>query len=118
MGKDVRTRLGSRLKECRRSRRFTQEQLAERAGLSYKFIGEVERGLANPTVDTLTRLAEALDLDVADLFGQPDAWKPMELYGLSARDVQTVREAAKSLGTVVGRLEDVTYRRRRSRSRS
>ena len=120
MAKEVRTRLGARLREWRRLRRFTQEQLAERAGLSYKFIGEIERGRGNPTVDTLFRLSQALDLDVVDLLGPADSVRPTEIYGLSAREVQLVREAAQSLDDVVEHLESTTYagRRRRSRQRS
>jgi len=48
---------------------MSQERLAARAGLSYKFVGEVERGSGNPTVDTLAALAGALETDIADLFG-------------------------------------------------
>lgn len=117
MAKEVRARLGTRLREWRRARRLTQEQLAERAGLSYKFIGEIERGRGNPTVDTLFRLSQALDLDVVDLFGSADSWKPMEVYGVSAREVQMMREAARSLGDVVEHLESATYGRRRRRFR-
>lgn len=115
---EVRRRLGVRLKHWRRNQNLTQEELGERAGLSYKFIGEVERGNGNPTVDTLSKLSSALDIDVAELFGSAGSWNPSELYGLSRKDVQMVREAAKSLGNVAERLEGVTYRRHRSRSRT
>lgn len=112
MAKDVRRRLGTKLKEWRKIRRLTQEQLAERAGLSYKFIGEIERGRGNPTIDTLSNLSQALALDITDLFGAGDSWNPLETYGLSARDVQMVREAARSLDVVVERLEPTRRRRR------
>ena len=113
MAKDARTRLGTRLKQWRQARRLTQEQLAEAAGLSYKFIGEIERGRGNPSVDTLSRLSQALDLDIVELFGPVESWKPMAVHGLSARDAQMVREAARSLGDVVEHLESAPYRRRR-----
>ncbi|MBI4378760.1 MAG: helix-turn-helix domain-containing protein [Nitrospinae bacterium] len=37
----------------RKSRGFTQEELGEKAGLSYKFIGELERGEENVSLDSL-----------------------------------------------------------------
>jgi len=39
---------------------LTQEQLAEKAGLSYKYVGEVERGQENISLDALVRIANAL----------------------------------------------------------
>jgi len=64
---ELRKLVGSRIRELRRARGLTQESLGERAGLSYKFIGEVERGMANPTLDTLAGIATALDVDVPEL---------------------------------------------------
>ena len=64
---EVRARFGAALREWRVRRQLTQEQLAERSGLSYKFIGEVERGRGNPTLATMAKLARALDVGLAVL---------------------------------------------------
>jgi transcriptional regulator with XRE-family HTH domain len=87
-------RLGTRLRALRRARGLTQEQLAERAGLSYKFLGEIERGQGNPTLETLVALAGALDLDVVDLLGpaEPRATPP-DVYTIPSRQLARVREA-------------------------
>ena len=69
----LRARVGGRVKGFRRLKGWSQEQLGERAGLSYKFIGEIERGAGNPTIDTLHAIAVALDVDITDLFGPPNA---------------------------------------------
>lgn len=61
---DPRAILGRRLRALRRLRGATQEALAERAGLSAKFVGLIERGAANPSLDALARLALALGLDL------------------------------------------------------
>ena len=66
---DVHRRLGANVRDLRVRRRLTQEQLGERAGLSYKFIGEVERGVTNPSIESVAAIAKALDADIADLFG-------------------------------------------------
>lgn len=117
MARDDRVRVGLRLKGWRKIRELTQEALAERAGLSYKFIGEIERGRGNPTIDTLSKLAHALDVDLGDLFGGAGAPLPVDTYELSVNEVQTVREAARSLEDVVERWEAMQGRRRRPRKR-
>ena len=93
---DLRGRVGARVKQLRKARRLTQEQLAERAGLSYKFIGEVERGRGNPTLTTLAAMSDALGIGLVDLLGI-DPERPR----LSPRQVTQVREALESLETLV-----------------
>lgn len=89
-----RARLGARLRALRRARGLTQERLAERAGLSYKFVGEIERGQGNPTLETLVALAEALDVDVADLFEPAESRpQPPDVYTIPSGQLARVREA-------------------------
>ena len=58
---------GELLKRYRTAGRLTQEELAERAGLSARGIQDLERGLRrSPHSDTTRRLAEALRLGVAE----------------------------------------------------
>ena len=92
----LREQVGARLKQLRQGRRLTQEQLAERAGLSYKFVGEVERGKGNPTLTTLAALSEALGVGLIDLLGL-ESEKPK----LTARQASQVRDALASLETLV-----------------
>ncbi len=92
-------RLGSRLKQLRQERRLTQEALAEAAGLSYKFIGEIERGSGNPTVTTLSALAGALEIEVSDLFASAQGLS----RHVSAHDISMVREALDSIETFLNR---------------
>ncbi len=66
-------RLGARVKHLRRERRLTQEELAERASLTSKFVGEVERAESNPSAASLARMAGALSVSMGDLFeADPD----------------------------------------------
>lgn len=93
---DLRGRMGARVRQLRHARRLTQEQLAERAGLSYKFLGEVERGRGNPTLTTLAALSDALGIRLVDLLAlEPD--RPR----LSPRQASQVREALASLEALV-----------------
>jgi transcriptional regulator with XRE-family HTH domain len=51
----------------RKQRKLSQEALAERAGSSSKFVSQIERGQANPSLGYLHRLSEALGLELWDL---------------------------------------------------
>lgn len=59
---ESRIALGKRIQLLRRRAGLTQEQLAERTGLSLKHLGELERGRANPTFSSLENLASSLDV--------------------------------------------------------
>ena len=51
----------------RKERRLSQESLGQRAGLSGKFVGEVERGEKSISVDSLYRIAVALEMPLSEL---------------------------------------------------
>jgi transcriptional regulator with XRE-family HTH domain len=100
----------------RHHRRLSQEGLAERSGLSYKFIGEIERGVANPTVVTLARLAAALDVDVAELLGaRPSTQGGETLYTISEDHLHAVREALAAVETVIAEVAPPMLTRTRKR---
>lgn len=100
---DIRARFGSAVRTTRTHQHLTQEALAERCGLSQKFIGEIERGVANPTIETVSQIAAALAVEIGELFGTAPV--PHEdHYRISRRDLQVVREAADSLDTVMQRF--------------
>lgn len=61
-------RFGKRLRQLRRQKDLTQEQLAEVTGLSVDSISNIERGINAPSFQTLERLAKALSVSVAELF--------------------------------------------------
>ncbi|MGE7271989.1 helix-turn-helix domain-containing protein [Brevibacillus panacihumi] len=60
--------IGERIREVRKIRGLTQEQLGERAGIHYSYIGGTERGERNISLDTLDRIIHALNLSPADFF--------------------------------------------------
>lgn len=109
---EVRAQLGERVRELRVAHRATQEQLAERAGLSYKFIGEIERGKANPTIDTLWRLAKALRVEVHELLLFPGRESgTYAVYSMGLHEISMVREALQSADSLLDRY--VVRRNRR-----
>lgn len=66
---ELRTLVGKRIQAFRRHLDLTQDQLAEKAGLSLKHLGEIERGRGNPTLTSLENLAAALNVSIVQLFG-------------------------------------------------
>lgn len=66
--KDLRRKLGARLKEIRKARGLTQESLAEKVDLTPQYLSRLEAGHQSPSVETVARLAEALDLELCELF--------------------------------------------------
>ena len=64
---ELNSKICLRIKFERIKRSLSQEQLAEIADLNRNTIGNIERGLASPTVDTLEKLAKAFNMNVLDL---------------------------------------------------
>jgi transcriptional regulator with XRE-family HTH domain len=58
------------LKEERLKRKLSLSALAVRAGLSYQIISYVERRMRTPNLDTLLRIADALEIEPADVLRQ------------------------------------------------
>lgn len=67
----VRAELCLRIAELREERQLTQAQLAERAGLSLRYVQTLEAGEGNCTLEALVAVAGGLDSHVRELFVQP-----------------------------------------------
>jgi transcriptional regulator with XRE-family HTH domain len=66
-------KLGLSLRHAREARELTQEKLAEKAGLDPTYISGIERGLRNPGIKNVARLAKALGLSTSELCKGVDA---------------------------------------------
>lgn len=64
---DLQRTMGAIIRRARQERSVTLKGLAERAGLSVVYLGEIERGKKYPSAPVLERLAAALDLALSDL---------------------------------------------------
>ena len=62
--------VGQNIRAYRKQARLSQEKLAERADLHHNYIGELERGEKAATVDTLLKIARALNVRVRDLVNE------------------------------------------------
>ena len=73
-GSTTESPLGSRVRARRQRRGWTLKDLAHHTSLSVPYLSDIERGNTNPTLETLTTLAAALEATVTDLLGdQPTA---------------------------------------------
>jgi transcriptional regulator with XRE-family HTH domain len=72
---DVRRRVGLNVKNVRKERGLSQEGLAFECGLHRTYVSGVERGIRNPTVVVLEKIAEALKVPAGRLLDEP-ARKP------------------------------------------
>ena len=61
------------LKRRRTAKKLSKEGLAQRAALHQTYVGLLERGLRNPTIDTANSLAEALGLSLSDMIAEAEA---------------------------------------------
>lgn len=64
---DIRLKFGKRLRKLREERGYTQESLADKAGMHFTYIGQIERGLRNPSLVNLYKLAKTLRVRSGDL---------------------------------------------------
>jgi len=61
--------LSERLKEVRKSKKMTQQELAEKAGLHLTYVGHLELGKYHPTVYVMWKISKALGVSIDELAG-------------------------------------------------
>lgn len=65
-------RLGNRIRFLRKEKGMSQEQLGELSGLHTNYVGQVERGEKNVTVESLEKICRGLGVSMEDLFRHID----------------------------------------------
>ena len=88
--------LGSRIRDERLRFALSQMELAELSSMHFTNLGKIERGQANPSLDTIVRIAAALNLNPAVLVeGMSTELLPDEAHGVTAADLVRAREAQR-----------------------
>ena len=59
---------GRRIQEIRKQKKLSQEQVAEKAGISSNYLSRIECGKENPTLDMLIKLGNALKVEMWEMF--------------------------------------------------
>lgn len=97
---------GQRIRNARQNAGMTQAQLAEKLGIPYQSIGQWERDIRNPKLDTLRRIAGALNITIQKLMGIPswvdekNIWETIDTLDQSGMTQNEIEE-------YLDQLEDV-----------
>ena len=70
MPSDPRVPFGLRVRKLRKQKRLTLETVSELSGLHATYLGEIERGIRNPALVSIVKIARGLNVTPARLFGK------------------------------------------------
>lgn len=99
--------LGRRIRALRRSQDLTQEQLGEKAGINYKYLGAIERGEKNISIESLEKISSALGVAPVDLLEVEHQEENAKVLRkqiaslLDGADVPTLQTAYRALKAVL-----------------
>ena len=65
---DLYTKLGGKIKDLRKKLNYTQSHLAVLVGVDPKYISRLETGTSSPSLNVISKLSEALNADISELF--------------------------------------------------
>jgi transcriptional regulator with XRE-family HTH domain len=94
--KEPQITFGRTLSGIRKLKRLTQGKLSERAGKAAVYISAVETGRINPTLDTILCIAEALEIEPADIFSLAFSSESKEIKTLKKEFDQVIRKLDKT----------------------
>jgi len=86
---DIKRLVGQRVRALRKEKGLTQEELGWRAELHYTYIGAVERGEKNCSIESLDKIVKALNVTIHDFF----ASFPLDLISSSSRLAGSERQS-------------------------
>ena len=103
---EIKELIGARIKSIRDAKGMTQERLAEVMDINSKYLSNIERGKENPTLDMLIKLANALEVEMWEMFDFGHEVSRKELREdmgrfLKELDEEKLRMAVKLLRAVV-----------------
>ena len=73
--------LGNRLSSLRKRKKMTLDDLSAKSGVSKSILSQIERDLSNPTVTTISRIAEALGEKLSDFFSKIEVGEENSIEG-------------------------------------
>lgn len=80
-------KIGNRIKEIRQIRKLSQDDLGKLIGVSKQAVSMYERGERSPDIDTLTKIAEVLNVDINTLIGKKGAVIKIPVLGKVAAGI-------------------------------
>ena len=98
---DIKRLVGLRIKELRRHKILSQEKLAEVMGISPKYLSNIERGKENPTLDMFIKIADALNIEVSEIFDYSHERSVKELRRLI---VDSIKDSSEDKVKLLARI--------------
>lgn len=98
--------VGKQIRHYRRMKFLSQEELALRASLNPAYFGQVERGLKCPTIDTLYRIAKAMEVPLIDLLHVSSTVQSTDVYSDRLKELLAQIPIDKQ-GQIVDILESI-----------
>lgn len=93
--KDIQKSLGQKLRAIRKAKGLTQEQVADKGGMNFKYYGAIERGEINVTMKTVSNLARILNVRMGDLFAFDLSAQDKDKAEVIARMAQLMKKGSK-----------------------
>lgn len=98
--------IGLRIKELRKNKGLSQEELAEKADTSPNYLSRMERGTENPTLEMLIKLSRSLGVEMWELFdfgheGSQKEVKESLMQFIKEADEEKIRLTAKIMRAVL-----------------
>ena len=97
---DIKAQLGARIKELRKSKNITQEELVEVIGSDTNNLSRIENGKKFMSADKLVKIANALNVDIKELFD----------FGHILSDEELKTEIIKSINTLSSKQLKYIYK--------
>ncbi len=88
---DVKT-IGARIRQLREASGYSLRQLSSRSGIALSFLSKIETGKASPTIMTLQRVLEALNVEVGEFFREEEAEASADSIVFAREDMKALEE--------------------------
>ena len=87
--------IGQRIRNYRTEKNLSQEKLAELSGCHPTYIGQVERGEKNATLESIEKIASALNISLSTLFEKLGAEEPIDSIPLKCYELVASKSKAE-----------------------
>ena len=101
----IKKKLGSKIKEIRKTKKYTQEFVAEKMGIETKSLSNIERGIFYPTAENLEKISKILEVQPCELFDfehhKSDEELKKEILKIIEENPNKIRQIYKSLQAIL-----------------
>jgi transcriptional regulator with XRE-family HTH domain len=105
---DISDQIGSKIRQYRKKMGLTQEELAFNSGINMSFLGDIERGIKKPSIDTLEKLLKALGVTFQKFFDFETAIKPFkDCTALEKLNVKLQGRSESEIGMIYNVIQQI-----------